>query len=64
MFLPWKLSWCQVEDSQSTFMLIFDRIVEAVVGRFAGVHVDVPRGSGQLAVGVPRCGFGVLISVS
>jgi hypothetical protein len=64
MFLRWRLSWCQVEDSQSTFVLIFDRIVEAVVDRFAGVHVDVPMGSGRLALGVPRCGFGVLISVS
>jgi hypothetical protein len=26
-------------------MLNFDRIVEAVVDRFAGVHVDVPMGS-------------------
>jgi hypothetical protein len=52
MFLPWKLSWCQVEDSQSTLVLIFDSIVEAVVDRFAGVHVDVPIGSGRLAVGV------------
>jgi hypothetical protein len=64
MFLPWKLLWCQVEDSSSTFMLIFDRIVEVVVDRFEGVHVDVPMGSGRLAVGVLRRGFGVLAELA